>query len=98
MSDNIDINEPIEYTDTEGNVHTFQPVSQMIAEEVTPESDPVEYQKDVDGVTNPNLHRRIDSEKTDEYTLVVRSKHSYRTVRRSDVSQQTEDQVDQEIP
>jgi len=74
-----DFADPIEYVTTDGVHHFLVPVSQMGATLVTQESDPEEYQKDMDGVTDPNLHRRIDTESEDSYSLVIRKLHSYRT-------------------
>lgn len=96
---NIDINEPIEYITTDGIHHVLYPVSQKVATKVTSETDPDEYDKDVvDGVTDPNLHRRIDQDVEDQYTLLIHSKHSYRTLRNSLHDEDAETLANEECP
>lgn len=80
MSDTFDINsmdEPIPYVDSAGVTHYFQPISQRVARKATPE----DIEKDEEGITDPNLHRRIATDTTSTYTLTIRSKYSYRTTK-----------------
>lgn len=97
-----ELNEPIEYVTTDGVHHYLIPVSQRNAVEFTQESDPVEYQKDVNGVTDPNLHRRVfenedpqPEEIEPEIAFMVRDKNSYRTTY---YNTHDEDSETEEIP
>lgn len=93
-----ELNIPIEYVTTDGVHHIFIPMSQRTAIEITQESDPEEYQKDVDGITDPNLHRRIfdeDESITDVTTFTIRGKNSYRYIYNNT---HDEDSETEEIP
>ena len=76
MSDyNLSDLNAIEYVTSDGVHHVLLPVSQRIATEATTE----DIEKDELGITDPNLHRRIDNEAESDYSLGVKTLHSYRT-------------------
>lgn len=73
-------------------------IKDQVAEEITEDLSNPEYAKDVLGITNVNLHRRIDTDKdpdTDNsYVISKISKNSYVTITSEDITEtDNEDEI-----
>ena len=79
--------EPITYTTTDGQIHTLYPMGQGNAELADSEA----LAKDTRGFTNPNLHRRVETNpdiiegevSQRVYNLYMTGLYSYRTTKKT---------------